>query len=76
MDIVASNADLLQPHSSGRKDILPLRGRLAPLQTKAEAQARLQLIDAYVIEVPSKSANTLLRYDCLESGLDIIIQDY
>ena len=38
-----------------------LSGRLVTLRTKAEAQAQLQLIDAYVVEVPSKSANDLSK---------------
>ena len=38
-----------------------LSGHLLTLRTRAEAQARLQLIDAYVVEVPSKSANDLLK---------------
>ena len=53
-----------QQHSANiAKDlgIDDLKGRIVTLHTKAEAEAQLQVIDAYVIEVPSKSANDLLK---------------
>ncbi|MCJ1373292.1 tRNA-specific adenosine deaminase subunit tad3 [Loxospora ochrophaea] len=36
-------------------------GRLVALRTKAEVQAHLSTIDAYIVNVPLRSANTLLR---------------
>lgn len=42
-------------------DLQPRKGRLAALPTKAEAQASLHIIDAYLVEIPWKSANSVLK---------------
>lgn len=42
-------------------DLQPRKGRLDALRTKAEAQASLHVIDAYVVELPLKSANSVLK---------------
>ena len=36
-------------------------GRLIPLRTKAEVQAKLSLIDAYVVEIPLKAASEVVK---------------
>jgi hypothetical protein len=48
-------------HSPRLDNVPQPNGRLVALRTKAEAQAGLSLIDAYVIEVPLKGANDTLR---------------
>lgn len=42
-------------------DLQPRKGRLIALRTKAEAQAPILLIDAYIVELPLKSANSVLK---------------
>ncbi|KAI4260130.1 MAG: hypothetical protein L6R42_004199, partial [Xanthoria sp. 1 TBL-2021] len=56
------------PHQSGSNtidDILsaitPRKGRLIPLRTKAEVEhSNPHIIQAYIIEIPQKSANEIL----------------
>ncbi|KAF2746719.1 cytidine deaminase-like protein [Sporormia fimetaria CBS 119925] len=40
-------------------DIVPRAGRLRPLRTKDEVRAALETFEAYVIELPARSANAL-----------------
>ena len=42
-------------------NITPRRGRLIPLCTKEEAEHTLQLVPAYVIEIPQRLANMVLK---------------
>lgn len=42
------------------------RGHLVPLRTKAEVAAKLNLTDAYLVEIPLKSANGVVK--CVPSG--------
>lgn len=37
-------------------------GKLELLRTKAEAQAKLDVVDAHVVQVPLRDANNLLRW--------------
>lgn len=37
------------------------RGQLIPLKTKLETQTSNRTVDAHVVEIPTKSANTILR---------------
>ena len=36
--------------------------QLIPLPTKAEIEARLEIIKAYIAEVPIRSANTIVKH--------------
>ncbi|KAI9803542.1 MAG: hypothetical protein M1825_001885 [Sarcosagium campestre] len=38
----------------------PRRGKLVPLKTKAELAAKLETVDAYVVQIPAKFANAIL----------------
>ncbi len=40
----------------------PCVGHLLALRTKAEVRATFDLIPVYIVQVPLKSANTLLRW--------------
>ncbi|KAA6409858.1 MAG: hypothetical protein FRX48_06470 [Lasallia pustulata] len=42
-------------------DPQPRKGRLAALRTKSEAQASLHVIDGYLVQIPLKSANNVLK---------------
>ncbi|KAL8794068.1 MAG: hypothetical protein Q9195_003368 [Heterodermia aff. obscurata] len=48
------------PNENAYPAIAPLTGRLVALRTKAEIDASFKAIDAYVVEIPKKSANTVL----------------
>lgn len=36
-------------------------GRLVPLRTKAEVEASFRTVDAYITEIPQKSANEVVK---------------
>ena len=42
------------------------KGRLYPLPTKEEVEARNQFVDAYVTSIPAKRAQGILQYDSLK----------
>ena len=48
-------------HGLGLLEVQPRKGRLVALRTKAKAQASLQVIGAYVVEIPLESANGVLK---------------
>ena len=51
---------LAPPNENAYSATARLTGRLVALRSKAEIGVSFQTIDAYVIEIPQKSANTLL----------------
>ena len=51
---------LTPPNENAYPATARLTGRLVALRTKAEIDASFQTIDAYVMEIPQKSANTVL----------------
>ena len=46
------------------------KGRLYPLPTKEEVEARNQFVDAYVTSIPAKRAQGILQYDSLKHSQD------
>lgn len=52
LDILSLKHDLIKPVS---------KGRLQRLRTLAEVQSSLKLEDVYIVRVPNKSANHILK---------------
>ena len=53
---------LTPPNENAYPATARLTGRLVALRSKAEIDASFQTIDAYMIELPEKSANSVLMY--------------
>lgn len=62
----ASNSDeTLTPlylKENGVVALLRRHGRLRPLKTCLETQALNQTVEAHVVEIPTRAANNILRY--------------
>ena len=59
-DVTGRFGALTPPDNNAYPATARLTGRLVALRSKAEIDASFQTIDAYVIELPEKSANSVL----------------
>ena len=54
-------------HVTSAFSLQPRNGYLVPLRTKAEVEANVNLIDAYIVRVPPRLANTVVK--SVQTGL-------